>query len=719
MVATRNITDLNALTVPAADDILLIVDRLSSTSTEAKKITWANVQEAIQDIVGALATDTTTLNFTYDDANGILTAAVNNNTSTQRSIFHDGTTSSTRQEARFIDGVGVNVEVADDTINDRANVTVKNTGLVNVSSNSVGGTSVDLISSVDTESNGSKTLNMRPLKVGSNRLSTTLTDSNQSITLDINTSNININDLSTSTPLNVSTGGTGANTAANARTNLGAAKSGDNSDISSISGLTTALSIPQGGTGASTASGALANLVGLNSVVHVGASGQGLVHSTQTLVSGAYRAELKGIKPATGNTVTVTTDGSDVAIGVNANNVLDAVTGARNINGARITGAGAPINDSDLATRGYVNTVAQGLDVKEAVKVATIGGLAGTYATGGQTLTANSNGAISVDGVTLSAADRVLIKDQSDGTQNGVFTVTTVGDGSNPFVLTRALDFNTSAEIGAGAFMFVEQGTTNASKSFIQSVSGPSIDTDALVFSVFGDSTIAADSVDNTKLSNMAQATVKGRASGTSTGDPVDLSADQVISVINSGSAQINNARLGTTGFAPLASPTFTGTVTIPSGASISGYATTSSLSSYATTASLSSYATTSSLSSYAALGSAQTFTAAQRGSVSTLTDSAGSSVAINFAAANNFELTLTGSASNTRILANPSNVTAGQSGVITIVQSANGSNLLTYGSNWDFSGAAIPLSTTANAVDTIAYYVISATKIRAVLIKD
>jgi hypothetical protein len=692
MAATRNITDLNTLVTPAADDIMLIVDRLSATSTEAKQISWANVQEAVQDIVGSLATDTTTLTFTYDDANGTLTAAVNNNTSVQKSIFNDGTTSSTRQEAYFVDGVGVNVEVADDNTNDRANVTVKNTGVVNASSNTVSGTSVDLISSVDIESDGSKTLKMRPLKVGSNKLSASLTDSSESLTLDIATGNININDLDSSTPLGVSTGGTGASTAGDARTNIGAAKSGANSDISAISGLTTALSIAQGGTGDTTASGALENLQGLNSVVDVGASGQSIVHSTQTLVSGAYRAELKGIKPATGNTVTVTTDGSDVAIGVNANNVLDAVTGARNINGARITGAALPINDSDLATKGFVTSVAQGLDVKEAVKVASVGALAGTYATGGQTLTANSNGAISVDGVTLSAADRVLIKDQSSGSQNGVYTVTTVGDGSNPFVLTRALDFNTSAEIGAGAFMFVEQGTTNASKSFIQSVSGPSIDSDALVFSVFGDSTIAADSVDNTKLSNMAQATVKGRASGTSTGDPVDLSADQVISVINSGSSQINNARLGTTGFAPLASPTFTGTVTIPSGASISGYAD---------------------------LSSAQTFTAAQRGSVTTLSDSAGSSVAINFAAANNFELTLTGSASNTRSLANPSNVTAGQSGVITIVQSANGSNLLTYGSNWDFSGAAIPLSTTANAVDTIAYYVISATKIRAVLIKD
>ena len=539
MVATRNITDLNTLVTPAADDIMLIVDRLSATSTEAKQITWGNVQEAIQDIVGALATDTSSVNFVYDDANGTLTAAVLNNTSTQKSIFHDGTTSSTRQEGRFVDGIGINVEVADDNANDRANITVKNTGVVNANNNTVAGTSYNFLSSVTVESDGSKTLEMRPLKLGSNKLSATLSDSNQSLTLDVAAGNININDLNTNTPLGVSTGGTGANTAANARTNLGAAKSGANSDISALSGLTTALSIAQGGTGATTASAALANLVGLNSVVHVGSSGQSLVHSTQTLVSGAYRAELKGVKPATGNTITVTTDGSDIAIGANANNILDAVTGARNINGARITGAGAPINDSDLATRGYVNSVAQGLDVKESVKVATTGGLAGTYATGGQTLTANSNGAIQVDGVTLSAGDRLLLKDQATGSQNGVYTVTTVGDGSNAFVITRALDFNTSSEVGAGAFMFVEAGNTNAGKSFIQSATGPTLDTDALTFSVFGDSSVAADSVDNTKLANQAEATVKGRAAGTGTGDPVDLSANQVVGVLNTATTDL------------------------------------------------------------------------------------------------------------------------------------------------------------------------------------
>ena len=547
MVATRNITDLNTLVTPAADDILLIVDRLSATSTEAKQITWANVQEAIQDIVGALATDTTTIDFVYDDANGQLTAAVKNNSSIQKSIFHDGTTSSTRQEGRFVDGAGINVVVADDSANDRANITVNNTGVVNAENSGVTGTHYDLISSVTVQADGSKTLTMRPLKIGSNQISATLTDSNQSLTLDLVPGNINLNDLNSSTPLGVSTGGTGASTAANARVNLGAAKSGSNSDITAISGLTTALSIAQGGTGATTASAALAALVGLNSVAHVGAAGESLVQNGQRLVSGAYRAELKGIKPASGNLTTVTTDGSDVAVGANPNNILDAVTGVRNLNGARLTGAATPIVDSDLATRGYVDSVAQGLDVKEAVRVASTGNLAGTYNASGQTLTANSNGAISIDGVALSAADRVLLKDQSTQTQNGIYTVTTVGDGSNAFVLTRAADFNQTSEIGAGAFMFVSEGSTNASKSFIQTATTPTLDSNNLTFVVFGDTSIANDSINNAKLANQAQATVKGRAAGTGTGDPTDLTADQVVGVINTSTSTFDSSLLPAT----------------------------------------------------------------------------------------------------------------------------------------------------------------------------
>jgi hypothetical protein len=116
----------------------------------------------------------------------------------------------------------------------------------------------------------------------------------------------------------------------------------------------------------------------------------------------------------------------------------------------------------------------------------------------------------------------------------------------------------------------------------------------------------------------------------------------------------------------------------------------------------------------YAALATAQSFTAAQRGSVVALTD--GATITPDFAAGNNFSVTLGGN----RTLANPSNLTAGQAGTIVITQDGTGSRTLAYGSQWKFPGGTAPtLTTTASAVDVIAYYVESATRITARLISD
>jgi len=110
----------------------------------------------------------------------------------------------------------------------------------------------------------------------------------------------------------------------------------------------------------------------------------------------------------------------------------------------------------------------------------------------------------------------------------------------------------------------------------------------------------------------------------------------------------------------------------------------------------------------------AQSFTAAQRGSVSALTD--GSTITPDFAVANNFSVTLGGN----RTLANPTNLTAGQHGVIVITQDGTGSRTLAYGSYFKFpAGAAPTLTTTASAVDVLAYYVESTTRITARLIGD
>ena len=109
-------------------------------------------------------------------------------------------------------------------------------------------------------------------------------------------------------------------------------------------------------------------------------------------------------------------------------------------------------------------------------------------------------------------------------------------------------------------------------------------------------------------------------------------------------------------------------------------------------------------------LSAANTWTAAQRGAITTLTSSA--TVTPDFATSNNYTLTL----GENLTLANPTNLTAGQSGSIFLVQDGTGNRTLGYGSYWDFAGAVAPtLSTAASAVDRIDYVVRSATSIHAV----
>jgi len=106
----------------------------------------------------------------------------------------------------------------------------------------------------------------------------------------------------------------------------------------------------------------------------------------------------------------------------------------------------------------------------------------------------------------------------------------------------------------------------------------------------------------------------------------------------------------------------------------------------------------------------AQTFTAAQRATITTLTD--GATVTPDFAASNNYTLTLGGN----RTIANPTNLTAGQSGSIFLVQDGTGSRTAAWGSYWEFAGGTAPtLTTDANAVDRVDYIVRTTTSIHAV----
>jgi hypothetical protein len=134
---------------------------------------------------------------------------------------------------------------------------------------------------------------------------------------------------------------------------------------------------------------------------------------------------------------------------------------------------GSAAGNKEIAMKAYVNAVVQGIKPLQTACVAMTTGVlpACTYANGtaglGATLTGNADGALPAqDGVTLEAAERLLVKNQAAPAQNGVYVVTAVGGASDEFVLTRATDMDTTLEI-AHVFAFVSGGTTGAATGWV------------------------------------------------------------------------------------------------------------------------------------------------------------------------------------------------------------------------------------------------------------
>ena len=159
-----------------------------------------------------------------------------------------------------------------------------------------------------------------------------------------------------------------------------------------------------------------------------------------------------------------------------------------------LTLSGTPTSDLHAATKLYVDNVTAGLNFHESVHAASVNNLAVIYNNGtsgvGATLTADTNRAFTqIDGESVVVGQRVLIKNQTDAKQNGIYTLTTNGSGSVPWVLTRATDAdnNPSGEMKNGDFTFVQAGTVNASIGFINnSATNPIvIGTDNITYTEF------------------------------------------------------------------------------------------------------------------------------------------------------------------------------------------------------------------------------------------
>ena len=170
-------------------------------------------------------------------------------------------------------------------------------------------------------------------------------------------------------------------------------------------------------------------------------------------------------------------------------------TGTVDVGNFRITALATPTQATDAATKDYVDTTAQGLDPKGSVQFASNAVLpAYTYNNGtsgvGATITANANGALTLDGGTPSVGARVLIKNEINTNQpyNGIYVVTATGSASAAFVLTRATDFDNNSPSGEipGAFVFVEEGTVNADTGWVCTTNSPvTVGTTAITFVQF------------------------------------------------------------------------------------------------------------------------------------------------------------------------------------------------------------------------------------------
>ena len=150
---------------------------------------------------------------------------------------------------------------------------------------------------------------------------------------------------------------------------------------------------------------------------------------------------------------------------------VGAPTGNVSLATYKITGLGTPTDATDAATKAYVDSAAQGIDWKASVRAAT---------TANVTLASDLENGDTLDGVTLATGDRILVKNQSTGSQNGIYVVKASG------APDRSTDADTGAELTASFAVFVEEGTVNADSGYVLTTDGAiTVGTTALTFTQF------------------------------------------------------------------------------------------------------------------------------------------------------------------------------------------------------------------------------------------
>lgn len=185
----------------------------------------------------------------------------------------------------------------------------------------------------------------------------------------------------------------------------------------------------------------------------------------------AYETTLTVVDPTADRTVSLPNADGTLARVENKLHDFAVATSSVDLNSQKIINLATPTNATDAANKGYVDAAIVGIDWKASVRVAT---------TAAVTLATAFENGDTLDGVTLATGDRILIKDQADGTTNGIYTVNATG------APTRATDADTSAEVTASFAVFVEEGTVNADSAWTLTNNGTvTIGSTSLVFTQF------------------------------------------------------------------------------------------------------------------------------------------------------------------------------------------------------------------------------------------